>query len=54
MPASASRLPRAPIAAKDMGTPATTKSGGSAAFRDEPAAESYDGRKPHKKPRAGL
>jgi hypothetical protein len=33
MPARASSLPRAPIAANDR----------------EPAAESYDGRKPHKK-----
>jgi hypothetical protein len=49
MPASASSLPRAPIAAMDRGTPLTTKSGRQPPSATEPAAESYDGRKPHKK-----
>ena len=52
MPAVASSLPRAPIAAKDRGTPSTTKSGGQPPSEtNRPPSRTTAGRRT-KKPRA--
>jgi hypothetical protein len=53
MPASASSLPRAPIAAKGRGTPSTTKSGGQPSATNRPPSRTT-ARSRTKKPRAST